>query len=58
MRDIAWVVGMVTVTVLLTIALQACKDYRECRRGVVVLVEGPARAGVPSHERCIDYLFR
>lgn len=56
--DLAWLLGALALLVVLTVALEAFRDYRECRRGGVVLVEGPARVGVPSHERCIAYLLR
>jgi len=56
--DVAWVVVAVPLLIVLTIGLEACRDYRECLRGGVVLVDGPSRVGVPSRARCLAYLFR
>jgi len=56
--DIVWVFAGLVISILLVIGLSACRDYRECRRGGVVLVEGPSRVAAPSHERCVAYLFR
>jgi hypothetical protein len=56
--DALFVLGAAVVLILGTIGLEACRDYRECRRGGVVLVDGPSRVGVPSHDRCVAYLLR
>lgn len=56
--DLAFFVVAVPLVVLLTVGAEACRDYRECMRGGVVLPEGPSRVAAPSRDRCLAYVLR